>query len=127
MSDKQVIQVPGLKTIGPYSQAVRAAGLLFVSGQPGTDPSTGEAAGATFDLQARQAFRNLETVLRAGSSRLDLVVNTTVLVTDISSFAELNRLFAEFFPNNPPARMVMHVPLPKGLLISIGCVAAIEN
>jgi 2-iminobutanoate/2-iminopropanoate deaminase len=127
MSDKQVIQLPGLKTIGPYSQAVRAAGLLFVSGQPGVDPSTGEAVGPTFDVQARQAFKNLGTVLRAGRSRLDLVVNTTVLVTDVSNFAELNRLFTEFFPRNPPARMVMQVPLPKGLLISIGCVATVED
>jgi 2-iminobutanoate/2-iminopropanoate deaminase len=127
MSDKQVVQLPGLKTIGPYSQAVRAAGLLFVSGQPGVDPSTGEAAGPTFDVQARQAFKNLGTVLRAGRSRLDLVVNTTVLVADVSNFAELNRLFAEFFPINPPARMVMQVPLPKGLLISIGCVATIQD
>jgi 2-iminobutanoate/2-iminopropanoate deaminase len=127
MSDKQVVEVPGLKTIGPYSQAVRAAGLLFVAGQPGIDPSTGEPAGLTFDVQARQAFKNLDSVLRAGRSRLDLVVNTTVLVADVSSFAELNRLFAEFFPNNPPARMVMTVPLPKGLLISIGCVATIED
>jgi len=113
--------------IGPYSQAVRAAGLLFVSGQPGVDPSTGEAAGPSFDGQARQAFKNLDTVLRAGGSRLDLVVNTTVLVADISNFAELNRLFAEFFPHNPPARMTMQVPLPKGLLISIGCVATTED
>jgi len=75
MSGKQVIEVPGLKTIGPYS--VCAAGLLFVSGQPGIDPSTGEAAGPTFDVQARQAFQNLDTVLRAGGSRLDLVVTTT--------------------------------------------------
>jgi 2-iminobutanoate/2-iminopropanoate deaminase len=127
MSDKQVIQLPGLKTIGHYSQAVRAAGLLFVSGQPGVDPSTGEAVGPTFDVQARQAFKNLGTVLRAGRSRLDLVVNTTVLVTDVSNFAELNRLFTEFFPRNPPARMVMQVPLPKGLLISIGCVATVEE
>jgi 2-iminobutanoate/2-iminopropanoate deaminase len=126
MSDKQVVQVPGLKTIGPYSQAVSAAGLLFVAGQPGVDPSTGEAVAPSFLLQARQAFKNLDTVLRAGRSRLDLVVNTTVLVTDVSNFAELNRLFAEFFPSNPPARMVMQVPLPKGLLISIGCVATID-
>ncbi len=126
MPDRQAIQVPGLKTIGPYSQAVRTTGLLFVSGQPGIDPTTGEAAG-TFDVQAQQAFKNLDTVLRAGGSRLDLVVNTTVLVNDISVFAELNRLFAEFFPNNPPARMVMQVPLPKGLLISLGCVAATED
>ena len=127
MPDKQVIQVPGSKTIGPYSQAVRAAGLLFVSGQPGIDPSTGEAAGPTFEVQARQVFKNLDTVLRAGNSRLDLVVNTTVVITDGSNFAELNRLFAEFFPDNPPARMTMQVPLPKGLLISIGCVAATED
>ena len=127
MLDKQAIQVPGLKTIGPYSQAVRAAGLLFVAGQPGVKPSSGEAAGSGFDVQARQAFKNLDTVLQAGGSRLDLVVNTTVLVTDVSNFAELNRLFAEFFPNDPPARMVMQVPLPKGLLISIGCVAVAEE
>jgi 2-iminobutanoate/2-iminopropanoate deaminase len=124
--DRQAIQVPRLKTIGPYSQAVRAGGLLFVSGQPGVDPSTGEAVGATFDVQARQAFKNLDTVLRAGSSRLDLVVNTTVLLADVSNFAELNRLFTEFFPDNPPTRMTMTVPLPKGLLISVGCVAATE-
>jgi 2-iminobutanoate/2-iminopropanoate deaminase len=127
MPNKQTIQVPGLKMIGPYSQAVRAAGLLFVSGQPGVAPSTGEAAGPSFDVQARQAFKNLDTVLRAGGSRLDLVVNTTVLVADISNFAELNRLFVEFFPHNPPARMTMQVPLPKGLLISIGCVATTED
>ena len=113
--------------IGPYSHAVRAAGLLFVSGHPGVDPFTGEAAGPSFDVQARHAFKNLDTVLRAGGSRLDLVVNTTVLVADVSTFAELNRLFAEFFPDSPPARMTMQVPLPKGLLISIGCVATTED
>ena len=123
MPDRQVIQVPELKGIGPYSQAVCAAGLLFVAGQPGVLPSSGEAAGSSFEVQARQAFKNLDTVLRAGGSRLDLVVNTTVLVTDIDNFPELNLLFAEFFPSDPPARMVMQVPLPKGLLLSIGCVA----
>ncbi len=127
MARKQVIQVPGVKTIGPYSQAVRGGDLLFVSGQPGVDPSTGEAAGKDFESQARQALRNLETVLKAGGSRLSLVVNTTVLIAEISSFPEVNRLFAEFFPENPPARMTMNVPLPKGLLISIGCVAAIDS
>ncbi|HEY6290487.1 MAG TPA: Rid family detoxifying hydrolase [Terriglobia bacterium] len=127
MVNKEVVQVPGLKAIGPYSQAVRTGGLLFVSGQPGVDPSNGEVVGPGFEAQARQAFRNLEAVLRAGGSQLNLVVNTTVLVADVSSFPELNRLFAEFFPKEPPARMTMQVPLPKGLLISIGCVAALEN
>ena len=127
MTDKLVIQVPGIKAIGPYSQAVRASGLLFVSGQPGIDPSTGAAAGPTFAEQARQAFKNLITVLQAGGSRLELVVNTTVLLADVSNFAELNGLFDEFFPADPPARMTMTVSLPKGLLISIGCVAATED
>jgi 2-iminobutanoate/2-iminopropanoate deaminase len=127
MPDKQVVQVPGMKGIGPYSHAVRSAGLLFVAGQPGIDPSTGESVGSTFEVQARQAFKNLETVLRAGKSRLDLVVNTNVIVTDMANFQEMNRLFAEYFPLDPPARMTMQVPLPKGLLISIGCVAATED
>jgi len=95
MSGKQVIEVPGLK-IGPYSQAVRAAGLLFVSGQPGVDSSTGEAAGPTFDVQARQAFKNLDTVLRAGGSRLDLVVNTTFL----SPMSPTLRNSTAFSPNS---------------------------
>src|SRR5947209_5899272 len=124
MAKKQVIQVPKVKSIGPYSQAVRSGDLLFVSGQPGINPATGEAAGSTFESQARQAFQNLGTVLEAGGSQLDLVLNTTILVTEISNFQELNRLFGEYFPVEPPARMVMQVPLPKGLLISIGCVAA---
>jgi 2-iminobutanoate/2-iminopropanoate deaminase len=123
---KEIIEVPEIKTIGPYSQAVRAAGLLFVSGQPGVDPATGLAHGE-FAVQARQVFVNLETVLRAGGSRLDLVVNTTVLITDLANFPIVNRLFAEFFPNHPPARMTMQVPLPHRLLISIGCVAAVAE
>ena len=77
--------------------------------------------------QARQTFRNLDAVLRAGGSRPELVVNTTVLVADASDFTELNELYAEFFPSEPPARMTMQVPLPRGLLISIGCTALIES
>ena len=126
MTDRKAIEVPGVKTIGPYSQAVRAGGLLFVSGQPGVNPETGQAAGPTLKEQARQAFQNLEAVLTAGGSRMDLVVNTTVLVADLSEFGVVNELFAQYFPASPPARMTMQVPLPRGLLISIGCVAAVE-
>ena len=124
--ERRVVTGPGLPPqIGPYSQAVRAGELLFVSGQPGLDPETGEA-GPTFAEQARQAFANLDAVLRAGGSRPELVVNTTVLVADQSSFAELNELYAAFFPEEPPARMTMQVPLPRGLLVSVGCVAIAE-
>ncbi len=73
--------------------------------------------------QARQSFANLATVLPAAGSRPDLVVSTTVLVADQSDFAELNELFADFFPMEPPARVTMQVPLPRGLPISIGCTA----
>ncbi|MDX6474819.1 MAG: 2-iminobutanoate/2-iminopropanoate deaminase [Gaiellaceae bacterium] len=122
--ERELVSGPGLPAqIGPYSHAVRAGGFVFVSGQPGIDPDTGAPAGSSFGKQARQAFKNLDTVLRAAGSRPELVVSTTVLVADHSSFAELNELFGEFFPDAPPTRMTMQVPLPLGLLISIGCTA----
>jgi 2-iminobutanoate/2-iminopropanoate deaminase len=113
--------------IGPYSPGVRGGDFLFVSGQAGVDPATAEPVGSVFGEQARQAFLNLEAVLRAGGSRPELVVQTTVLVADPSDFAELNELFAEFFPEDPPTRMTMPVTLPLGLLISIGCTALVES
>jgi 2-iminobutanoate/2-iminopropanoate deaminase len=123
----QVIEGPDVPpTVGPYSPAVRVGDLLFISGQPGIDPSTGKVAGESFGEQARQVFRNLDAVLLAGGSNRTLVAYTTVSVSDIASFAELNELFGEFFATNPPARMTFQVPLPQGLLISIGCVAAVE-
>ena len=114
-------------TIGPYSPATRVGERLCVYGQAGVDPDTGEPAGDGFGEQARQLFRNLEAVLRAGGSEPSLVASTTVLVADMDWFAELNELFGEFFSENPPARMTMQVPLPKGLLISIGCVAVVRG
>jgi 2-iminobutanoate/2-iminopropanoate deaminase len=123
---REIITGPGVPpALGPYSAGVRAGDTLYVAGQAGIDPATGEAAGPTLAEQARQAFRNVEAVLRAGGSRPDLVVNTTVLVADISEFATVNELFEEMFPADPPARMTMQVPLPKGLLISVGCVALV--
>ena len=125
---RELVTGPGVPSgIGPYSPAVRAGDFLFVSGQGGVDPATGRPVGSTFGEQARQVFRNLDAVLRAGASRPELVVNTTVLVADASDFAELNELYAEFFPSEPPARMTMQVPLPRGLLISIGCIALVES
>jgi 2-iminobutanoate/2-iminopropanoate deaminase len=127
-AQRQVIAGPDVpKAIGPYSAAVRAGDFLYVSGQPGTDPATGEPAGPAIGDQARQSMRNLEAVLRAGGSRPDLVVNVTVLVADISTFGQVNEVFAETFPTDPPARMTMQVPLPMGLLISVGCVALLDS
>jgi len=122
MAKQEIIEVPGVPAFGPYSHAVRANGFLFVSGQGGVDPATGAIA-ATFAEQARQAFKNLGAVLAAGGSEFDRVVNTTVQLADAAYFPELNALFAEYFAAAPPARMTMQVVIPKGLLISIGCVA----
>jgi 2-iminobutanoate/2-iminopropanoate deaminase len=123
---REVVSGDGVPTpIGPYSAAIRAGDFVYVSGQPGVDPTTGEAAGPSLAEQARQAMHNLEAVLVAAGSCLARVVNTTVLVSDMSEFAVVNELFAEAFPQDPPARMTMQVPLPKGLLISIGCVALV--
>lgn len=126
MTSKVCIDVPGMPAIGPYSHAVRAGGLLFVSGQPGLDPATGHAS-PDAEQQMRQAFHNLDTVLRAGGSSLDLVVNTTAIVPDLANFSLVNQLFTEFFPTEPPARMTLNAPLPKGLQFSIGCVAALAD
>lgn len=121
---KEVVTGPGVPPgIGPYSQGVRAGELLFVSGQAGIDPATHLPAGEGFLAQARQALQNLDAVLQAGGSRLDQVVNTTVLIADFAVFAELNEVYAEFFPTDPPARVTIQNTLPGGLLISIGCVA----
>ena len=126
MSTKLCVEVPEMPAAGPYSHAVRAGGLIFVSGQPGFDPATGKPSPDAAE-QIRQAFKNLDTVLRAGGSSLDLVANTTVIVTELANFPLVNQLFAEFFPTNPPARMTVNAPLPMGLKFSIGCVAALPD
>jgi 2-iminobutanoate/2-iminopropanoate deaminase len=123
---REVIAGPDLPpAIGPCSPGVRAGEFLYVSGQTGIDPETGKPAGPTIAEQAPQAMRNVEAVLRAGGSSPELVVNVTVLVTDISTFGVVNEVFAATFPADPPARMTMQVPLPLGFLISIGCVALV--
>ena len=122
--ERQVVTDPGLPpAIGPYSHAVRAGGFVFVSGQPGLDPATGQVPGNSFPEEARQAFANLATVLRLAGSGPDLVASTTVLVSDIADFPAMNDAFAAAFPIDPPTRMTMQVPLPLGLRISIGCTA----
>jgi 2-iminobutanoate/2-iminopropanoate deaminase len=125
---KEIVTGPDVPAaIGPYSAAVRANGFVFVSGQPGVDPRTGEAAGPTFGEQARQAFSNLDAVLEAAGTNRQNVVSTMVLVADQADFAELNQLYGDYFAVDPPARMTMQVPLPRGLLISIGCTAVLND
>jgi 2-iminobutanoate/2-iminopropanoate deaminase len=110
--------------LGPYSHAVRAGDLLFVSGQPGIDPDTGEVPAGGFEAEARQAFANLRRVLEAAGASLDRVVKTTVFLVSAEDFPALNALFGEFFPTAPPTRATPIVGLPRQLRISIEAVAA---
>ncbi len=113
--------------LGPYSQGARVGNLLFVSGQAGLNPETGEVAGPDFESQARQAFENLRAVLAAANCGLDDVVKTTCWVAEAAAFPKFNELYAEFFPKDPPTRSTPIVALPKGLLFSIECIAVAKS
>ncbi|HTY36747.1 MAG TPA: RidA family protein [Bacteroidota bacterium] len=108
---------------GPFSQAVYAGNIVFVAGQPGIDLNDGSLSD-DFETQARQAFENLSTVLQASGSSLAHVVKTTVWLCDAQNFDTLNRLYAEYFPQNAPARSTPIVQLPRPKLqISIEAIA----
>lgn len=110
--------------IGPYSQATRAGGFLFTSGQLGMDPASGELRNGV-EAQTEQALRNLEAVLAQAGLDLGDVVKTTVFVADLRDFAAVNAVYQRFFSCDPPARScVQAAALPKGGLVEIECIAA---
>lgn len=110
--------------VGPYSQAIAAAGLVFVSGQLGLVPGTKDFAGPTVAAQTAQALTNLAAILQAAGTDLAHVVKVTVLLADIASFAEMNGVYAGFFSQNPPARAAFAVKdLPLGALVEIEAIA----
>ena len=108
----------------PYSQAVVAAGLVFVSGQGPFDPATGAVVGETIQEQTRQALTNVRTILEAAGSSIDRVVNATFVLARPEDVAGMNEEWARWFATNPPARSGAKHPAPApGLLISIAAVA----
>lgn len=111
--------------VGPYSQAVVAGNMVFVSGQIPVDPKTGNIPENIVD-QARQALTNLGEVLKAAGSGLDKAVRVTVFITDISAFADVNKVYAEFFSEPYPSRSCVEVSkLPKGVKIEIDAIGII--
>ncbi len=111
--------------IGPYSQGVEAGNLVFVSGQLPIDPATGEFAGADIAAQTRQSLTNIKSILEANGMTMANVVKTTVLLEDISEFAAMNAVYAEFFTEPYPARAAYQVAaLPKAAKIEIEAIAA---
>ena len=109
--------------ICPYSQAVQAGEFLYVSGQIPVDPSTGEIPGDV-SLQAKRSLENLKAIVEAGGYVMGDVVKTTVFAADIKDFAEINTVYAEYFPKDAPARSFVAVKdLPKGVQVEIEAVA----
>ena len=114
--------------VGPYAQAVKAGGFLFVSGQIPVDARTGQLSTGPFVEQAGKALDNLAAVLKAGGASLDSVVKVTVYLSDMTNFNEFNTVYITYFENSRPARSCVAVrELPKGALVEIEAVALCED
>jgi 2-iminobutanoate/2-iminopropanoate deaminase len=114
--------------IGPYSQAIKAGGFVFVSGQIPTDLKTGEFVAGGIAEQTEQVLKNLAAVLEAAGSGLDQVVKTTVFLADMKEFSGMNEVYATFFSESPPARAtVAAAGLPRGARVEIEAVALVSE
>jgi len=112
------------KAIGPYSQAVKANGIVYTSGQIALDPASGSIVEGDFADQARRVFDNLEAVLRESGSSFDRVLRATVYLTNLGDFQTLNAIYAERFGDHKPARTTVQVAaLPKGSAVEIDLIA----
>jgi len=120
-----VLTEKGPKPIGPYSQAIRSNGFLYVSGQVALDPATGEFVGTDIQQQTQRTLENVKGILEAAGSNLHHVVKTTVFLKDINDFAAMNEVYAKFFTTAPPARSTVQVArLPKDALVEIEVIAS---
>lgn len=114
--------------IGPYSQAIKANGFVFVSGQVGFDPKTGEFVPGGVAEQTEQVLKNVSAVLEAAGSSLDQVVKTTVFLADMKEFSAMNEVYAKFFSEPPPARAtVAAAGLPRDARVEIEVVALVSE
>ena len=114
----------GPKPIGPYSQAIRSNGFLYVSGQVALDPKTGEMAGTDIRQQTERTIQNVKGILEAAGSNLHHVVKTTVFLKDMNDFAAMNEVYGKYFTSAPPARSTVQVSrLPKDALVEIEVIA----
>ena len=122
---KDVISTPhGPKAIGPYSQAIRANGFVFVSGQIPLDPSTGRLIAGGIAEQTARVLDNLKAILEAAGSSLKDAVKVNVFLKDMSEFASMNEVYSRYFPQNPPARATVEVArLPRDVGVEMDIVA----
>jgi 2-iminobutanoate/2-iminopropanoate deaminase len=114
----------GPKAIGPYSQAVRANGFVFVSGQIALDPSSQKLVSGEIKVQTERVLENLKAILNAAGSSLEKVVRTTVFLADMNEFAAMNEVYARYFPEQAPARSTVQAArLPRDVRVEIDVIA----
>lgn len=124
MARQIVFTTKAAKPSPTYSQAVRAAGLVFVSGTAPTDPETGQIKGTTIQEQTRQCLTNIAAILEAAGTSMDKVASVTVILADEDDFAGMNEEWMRWFPANPPARQGAKLPARiPGLKVSIAAIA----
>jgi 2-iminobutanoate/2-iminopropanoate deaminase len=112
------------KAIGPYSQGIRVGDLIYTAGQAAVDPAIGKLIEGDISAQTRRTLQNISAILDAAGTSLSKVVKTTVFLTDMANFKAMNEVYAEFFPEHPPARSTVAVTgLPLGALVEIECIA----
>ena len=115
----------GPKPIGPYSQAIKANGFIYLSGQVALDPKTGEITGAEIRQQTERVLENIKGILEAAGGNLHHVIKTTVFLKDMNDFPSMNEVYARYFTSAPPARSTVQVSrLPKDALVEIEVIAA---
>jgi 2-iminobutanoate/2-iminopropanoate deaminase len=122
---REIIQTQDApEPIGPYSQAIRASGLLFISGQIPAQPDTGLLVQGDIAVQTRQVMRNIAAILQAAGSGFDKVVQTTVYLSDLEDFSRFNQVYEEYFAASKPARATVQVArLPRNALVEISAIA----
>ena len=126
MDKKVIISKKAPQALGPYSVAIQAGMFVFTSGQLGLDPTTGNLVPGGIEAETRQSLTNLRNVLADSGLGLDSVVKTTVFLRDMADFPKMNAVYAEFFPEKPPARSTVQVAaLPKNGAIEIEVVALV--
>jgi 2-iminobutanoate/2-iminopropanoate deaminase len=123
--DRRIVHTEGApQPVGPYAQAIKAGGLLYVSGQIPADPGTGELVTGSFELQVQTVLDNLTRILEEGDSGLDRVIKVTIFLTDMALFEQLNTMYTQYFGKSRPARSCVAVHrLPKDAPLEIDAVA----
>lgn len=124
MSKKIILTNEAPAPIGPYSQAVKVGNTLYASGQIAIDPENGEMVNSTLEEECRQVMKNIGAVLKASDMNYRNVVKTSIFLSDMDNFTEVNRIYAEYFPSEPPARETVEVArLPKDVRVEMSVVA----